>query len=44
MAKLRNFIDERVEAFAETESIREKYEWLSHYHNKTLKKLKLVPK
>jgi hypothetical protein len=44
MTKLRGFIDERLKLFAEAESIREKYEWLSKYHARTLKKLKLLPK
>lgn len=38
MAKLRNFIDLRLNEFAHIEPVREKYEWLSRYHDRTLKK------
>jgi len=43
MAKLRGFIDQRLREFAGIESVHEKYEWLSRYHNKTLNKTGLVP-
>lgn len=44
MTKLRDFIDERLKEFAGNENVREKYEWLSRYHNKTLKKVGLISK
>ena len=43
MASFRGFIDQRLREFAGIESVHEKYEWLSRYHNKTLNKTGLVP-
>jgi hypothetical protein len=41
MAKLRDFIDERLKEFAKVERVREKYEWFSRYHDKTLRGMRI---
>lgn len=41
MAKLRAFINKRLDEFTKVPSVREKYEWLSRYHDKTLKRMGL---
>jgi hypothetical protein len=38
MLNLSGFIDKQLAEFADTPSVREKYEWLRQYHNHTLKK------
>ena len=39
LAKHRDFIDRRLKEFKQPSRIREKYEWLSRYHDKTVNKM-----